>query len=139
MSKKGIVLIAFLILAGVGKAIHRVATHTDDLGKLGLNLASEPSALIRKDIEAYKKLRVAAQDGDAEAMLKMSELTKSGRVTDPSEPSHAYWIFQSAKAGYSIAVESARQECSLRQDLRQTDKLFDQECASNFGPQNTSR
>ncbi len=93
------------------------------------NVMSKPTARILKDAEAYKTLRVAAVRGDRNAMLKMSAMTTSGRVSDPGEPWHGYWMFQAARLGSQEATKSSRQECSNREDRRMTDRWFDYACS----------
>jgi hypothetical protein len=68
------------------------------------NMASEPIARSRKDADAYKVLRASAEKGDAAAMLRMSEMTSSGKVADPGEPWPGCWMFQAARLGNQAAI-----------------------------------
>lgn len=93
------------------------------------NMMLEPTAKILKDADTYKALRASAGKGDANAMLKMSAMTTSGRVSDPGEPWHGYWMFQAARLGSQEAVKNSHDECSTREDRRMTDRWFDSACS----------
>lgn len=97
------------------------------------NFAVEPVAANRKDADAYKALRTSAASGDASAMLRMSEMTSSGRVLDPGEPWHGYWMFHAMRLGSQAAARKTRNECSSREDIRASDHWFDAACAATDG------
>ncbi|MFZ4703418.1 MAG: hypothetical protein ACOYMG_25535 [Candidatus Methylumidiphilus sp.] len=97
------------------------------------DMAAEVMAKSRRDVEAYKTLRASAEKGDASAMLKMSEMTASGKITDPGEPWRGYWMFQSARLGSQAAARKSRDECSAEETRRATERWFDSACASSDG------
>lgn len=97
------------------------------------NMAAEPITKNRKDADAYKVLRTAAEKGDAAAMLRMSEMTSTGRVYDPGEPWYGYWMFQAVRLSNQAAAKKARDECSAREYRRATDRWFDTACGSTDG------
>ena len=97
------------------------------------NMASEPTAKTRKEVDTYKSLRVSAEKGDETAMLKMSEMTSSGKVSDPGEPWHGYWMFQAARLGSQAASKKAHDECFANNVSRETDRWFDSACAASDG------
>lgn len=97
------------------------------------NMATEPVSQNGKDAVKYKALRTAAEKGDTTAMLRMSELTSTGRVSDPGEPWFGYWMFQAARLGSQAAVKQTRSECVSREDRRVTDRWFDRACSSADG------
>jgi len=86
-----------------------------------------------KDIETYKALRASANKGDATAMIKMADMTSSGKVYDPGEPWHGYWMFQAARLGNQEAVGKFHDECFAGKDRRMTDRRFDSACFSSDG------
>ncbi len=95
------------------------------------NMMSEPTAIMFKDANTYKTLRAAAAQGDPNAMLKMSAMTSSGKVSDPGEPWHGYWMFQAARLGNQEAAKNSHLECSTREDRRMTDRWFDFACGQS--------
>lgn len=97
------------------------------------DLASDVVAKSRGDANAYKALRSSAGNGDAAAMLKMSEMTASGKVSDPGEPWRGYWMFQAARLGSQAAARKTRDECSSGEGRRATDRWFDSACGSADG------
>ena len=97
------------------------------------NMAAEVTAKSHRDSEAYKAMRASAEKGDASAMLKMSEMTASGKISDPGEPWRGYWMFQSARLGSQAAARKSRDECSAGETRRTTDRWFDSACASSDG------
>lgn len=97
------------------------------------DMAADVMSKSRKDADAYKALRASANKGDAAAMLKMSEMTSSGKVSDPGEPWRGYWMFQSARLGIQAAVRKSRDECSAGEGRRATDRWFDSACGSSDG------
>ncbi len=97
------------------------------------SMASEPIAKSRKDADAYKALRASAEKGDAAAMLRMSEMTSSGKVTDPGEPWPGYWMFQAARLGNQAATRKADSECAVDDVRRESERWFDSACASSDG------
>ena len=82
------------------------------------------------DANAYKYLRTSAGNGDATAMLKISELTASGKVSDLGEPWHGYSMFQATRLGSQAAARKSRDECSSGESLRATDRWFNSACGS---------
>ena len=97
------------------------------------DLASDVVAKNRADATYYKTLRAAAGKGDATAMMKMSEMTTSGKVSDPGEPWRGYWMFQAARLGSQAAARKSRDECSSGEIHRVTDRWFDSACGSADG------
>lgn len=97
------------------------------------NTLIEPIATNRKDLDAYKTLRISATKGDSSAMLQMSELTGSGKVSDPGAPYYSYWLIQAARVGNQVATRQLRKECSGHEDLRRTDRWFDSACEKTDG------
>lgn len=97
------------------------------------NLIADIVAKSQTDAETYKVLRAAAGKGDPAAMLKMYEMTSSGKVTDPGEPWRGYWMFQAARLGSQAASQKSRDECVASASRRKTDKLFDSACGSVEG------
>lgn len=97
------------------------------------NLALDPIAKNHRDADAYKALRAAAANGDASAMVKMWNLTVSGKVSDPGEPYHAYWLFQAVRAGSQQATQKLRNECAQSAEKRKADQWFDSGCRSVDG------
>jgi hypothetical protein len=97
------------------------------------DLAADVVAKSIGDANAYKSLRAAAGKGNATAMLKMSEMTASGKVSDPGEPWHGYWMFQAARLGSQAAARKTREECTSGESLRTTDRWFDSACWSADG------
>ena len=97
------------------------------------NMLTDPFARNRKDSEAYKSLRVAATKGDSDAMVRMSEMTISGKVSDPGEPYFAYWLIQAARAGNQAAARNLRDDCSGHEDKRRADRWFDAACGATDG------
>lgn len=97
------------------------------------DMAADVIANSRKDADTYKALRTSAEKGDASAMLKMSEMTASGRVSDPGEPWRGYWMFQAARLGSQAAVRKSRDECTAGDDRRATDRWFDSACGAADG------
>ncbi len=97
------------------------------------NFATEPMGLNRKDIEAYRSYREKAEMGDAQAYLKMSEMTSTGRVADPGEPWRGYWLFQSARLGSQAANKRFREECGTSSARRTSESWFDSACSSIDG------
>jgi len=97
------------------------------------DMAADVLAKNRKDADVYKALRVSASNGDASAMLKMSEMIASDRVSDLGEPWRGYWLFQSARIGSQAAIRKANEECARGDVRRMTDKWFDSACGSTDG------
>lgn len=97
------------------------------------DMAADVIAKSRPDKDSYMVLRASADKGDAAAMLKMSEWTASGRVTDPGEPWLGYWMFQAARLGSQAAARKSREECSIQEGRRSTDRWFDSACSSGDG------
>ena len=97
------------------------------------NMASEPTAKTRKEVDTYKSLRASADKGDVTAMLRMSEMTSSGKVSDPGEPWHGYWMFQAARLGSQAASKKTHDECSANNVSREADRWFDSACAASDG------
>ena len=97
------------------------------------DLASNILAKNRDDANSYKTLRAAAGNGDSTAMLKMSEMTASGRVSDPGEPWHGYWNYRAAQFGSEAAKKLWRDQCSAGERRRATDRWFDFACLSTYG------
>jgi len=97
------------------------------------NISIEPLAKSRSDIDAYKKFRESAVKGDSVAMLRMSEMTSSGRVSDPGVPYRAYWLFQAVRLGNQAASQRLRTQCSSENGQRQSDQWFDSACSTNDG------
>jgi hypothetical protein len=97
------------------------------------NFSAEPMGLNKKDLEAYRAYREKAEKGDALAYLKMSEMTSTGRVSDPGEPWRGYWLFQSARLGSQAANKRFREECGTSSTRRTSEPLFDSACASIDG------
>ena len=62
------------------------------------NFSSVISGKSQHDIDTYYSLRENAFIGDGSAMLKMSDLTRSGKINDPGEPYYGYWLFQALRA-----------------------------------------
>jgi hypothetical protein len=87
----------------------------------------------RKDADTYKALRAAAGKGDTTAMLKMTEMTASGKVSDPGEPWRGYWMFQAARLGRQAAIRKSHDECSVGKDRRARDRWFDSACGATDG------
>ena len=96
-------------------------------------LTADVAAKSRADANAYKALRASAGKGDSTAMLKMSEMTASGRVSDPGEPWHGYWTFQAARLGHQAAIRKMNHDCSSDESRRATDRGFDSACSSSDG------
>ncbi len=96
------------------------------------NTAVEPIAKIREDADRYKALRAAAMKGNADAMLKLSDMTLSGKVTDPGEPYHAYWLFNATRNG-ARATPKLQSECARSAELRRNDRWFDSACRTIDG------
>ena len=94
------------------------------------DLAADIVAKSADDANTYKSLRASAGKGDASAMLKMSEMTASGRVSDPGEPWRGYWMFQAAKLGSKAAARKTYEECSSGESRRAIDRWFDSACRS---------
>ena len=111
--------------AGVGNALPAVEPKPD--------LAAEVIAKSIGDANSYKSLRIAADRGDTSAMLKMSELTASGRVSDPGEPWRGYWMFQAARLGSKAAARKTLDECDSGESRRAIDRWFDSACRSADG------
>lgn len=97
------------------------------------NMDAEPIAKSRKDADAYRALRASANKGDAGSMLRMSEMTSSGKVTDPGEPWHGYWMFEAARLGSQAATRKTHDECAAHEDRRGTDRWFDSACGAADG------
>lgn len=97
------------------------------------DLAADVVARSKGDANSYKALRAAAGRGDAAAMMKMSEMTASGKISDPGEPWHGYWMFQAARLGSQAAAKKTREECSSGESRRVSDKWFDSACGSADG------
>jgi hypothetical protein len=97
------------------------------------DMAAVLVAKSRTDKDAYMVLRASADKGDVAAMLKMSEMTASGRVADPGEPWLGYWLFQAARLGSQAAARKSKEECSTREDRRSTDRWFDSAFSSGDG------
>lgn len=97
------------------------------------NAALQPIAQNPKDAETYKALRRNAEKGDSQAMLKMSSLTISGKVSDPGEPYHAYWLIQAIRVGSQQGPRQLRKECEQQKEMRKTDEWFDSACKSLDG------
>lgn len=92
------------------------------------NIALDPVGKSKKDLDTYKALRSKAQSGDTESMLKMSEMTASGKVSDPGEPFHAYWLINATRVGSQAASKKLQGECASKESMRNTDKWFDLAC-----------
>jgi TPR repeat protein len=122
---KGLEHLAASDTAKVGPALQAFESKPD--------MASDVMAMSRRDAEAYKAFRASAEKGDATAMLKMSEMTASGKIIDLGEPWRGYWLFQSARLGSQAAAQKSRDECSAKEGRRATDKWFDLACASSDG------
>lgn len=122
---KGLEHLAASDTAKVGPALQAFESKPD--------MASDVMAMSRRDAEAYKAFRASAEKGDATAMLRMSEMTASGKIIDLGEPWRGYWLFQSARLGSQAAVQKSRDECSAKEGRRATDKWFDLACASSDG------
>ena len=136
----GSFLAKFFKGAAGARGVERLAT--GDATKSGVVLqAAEPKPNLTTDVVAksledaktYKDLRASAGKGDAIAMMKMSEMTASGKVFDPGEPWHGYWMFQSARLGNQEAARKSQVECSAGRGRRTTDKWFDAACAAADG------
>ena len=97
------------------------------------DLAADVVAKSHGDAINYKALRVSAGNGDAAAMMKMSEMTDSGMVSDPGEPWRGYWMFQAARLGSQVAARKSRNECSSGESRRTTDRWFDSACGPSDG------
>lgn len=97
------------------------------------DMAADVIAKSRRDVDAYKALRASAGKGDVAAMLKMSEMVASGKVSDPGEPWRGYWMFQAARLGSQTAVRKSRDDCSAGEGRRATDRWFDSACGSTDG------
>ena len=97
------------------------------------DMAAEVMAKSHRDVDTYKALRTLAEKGDASAMLKMSEMTASGKISDPGEPWRGYWLFQSARLGSQAAARKSHDECSAGETRRATERWFDSACASSDG------
>lgn len=97
------------------------------------NLSLEPFAKNRGDTDAYKSLRVAATNGDAKSMLRMADMTASGKVSDPGIPYHGYWLVQASRAGLQNAMRRLRDECAGNQAKRVNDRWFDSACQNVDG------
>ena len=96
------------------------------------DLTADVMAEIKGDADNYRSLRIAAGKGDTSAMLKMSEMTTSGRVLDSGEPWRGYWMFRAARLGSQAAVRKARDECASGENRRAIDKWFDFACRSDY-------
>lgn len=97
------------------------------------DIVADVIAKSRKDADTYKSLRFLAENGDASAMLKMSEMTASGTISDPGEPWRGYWLFQSARLGSQAAARKSHDECFAGETRRATDRWFDSACTSTDG------
>lgn len=97
------------------------------------NITSEPLGKSRSDIAAYKKFRESAVKGDSVAMLRMAEMTSSGKVSDPGVPYRAYWLFQAVRLGNQAASQRLRTQCSSENGQRQSDQWFDSACSTTDG------
>lgn len=97
------------------------------------DLAADVVAKSKGDANVYRALRSAAGKGDATAMMKISEMTASGKVSDPGEPWHGYWMFQAARLGNQAAARKSHDECSSGERRRAGDRWFDSACGSADG------
>ena len=97
------------------------------------NTSAEPIAKSTRDAGAYKSLRTSAAKGDTEAMIRMANMTSSGKVSDPGEPYHGYWLFQASRAGNPAAIRLVGDECRQQDDQRRLDRWFDAACSSIDG------
>lgn len=101
--------------------------------------SSTISAKSMKDVEIYEALRQKAKGGDSGAMLKMSEMTMSGRINDPGEPYYGYWLFLAMRSvqqlGNSMTTvkKKAQDVCKNETNMRRTSGLFDTECSALDG------
>lgn len=92
------------------------------------NTHLEPIARSRNDAETYKVLRSSAEKGDTDAMVRLSEMSLSGKVRNTGEPYHAYWLAQAASLGNKVARTKLQSECSLSENKRRVDRWFDAAC-----------
>ena len=97
------------------------------------DLTAEIVAKTLGEANTYRSLRASAAKGDASAMLTMSEMIASGRVSDPGEPWRGYWMFQAARLGSQIAARNARDECFSGESRRSAERWFDSACQSSDG------
>ena len=81
---------------------------------------------------AYKLLQNKAIQGDSVAMMSMSDMNLSEKISDPGELHRAYWLFQASKVN-AQAVGKLRDECQRSVDKRLTDQLFNSACATTDG------
>jgi TPR repeat protein len=97
------------------------------------NLAAEVFARNARDADAYKVLRAAAGKGDPAAMLKMSDMTATGKVTDFGEPWYLYWLFRAVAIGSREAKKRSHEACDTSPNRRAADRWFDAACTEIDG------
>jgi len=103
------------------------------------NFSSVISGKSQRDINTYYSLRENAFIGDGSAMLKMSDLTRSGKINDPGEPYYGYWLFQALRStqvsanSTRMAKTKAQEVCRNEVDRRRSNRLFDTACSSLDG------
>jgi hypothetical protein len=88
----------------------------------------EPAGGSTKDMSLYQSLRKKAEKGDAQAMCRMADLTKSGRIIDSGEPYFGYWLIQATRLGSSDCRETMLRDCARRTEIREKDYWFDTGC-----------
>jgi hypothetical protein len=92
------------------------------------NMTLDPVGKNRNEIDTYKVLRTKAEKGDTDAMMIMSDMTTTGRVSDPGEPFHAYWLINATRVGSQAASKKLQGECASKESMRNTDQWFDLAC-----------
>ena len=115
----------------LGPGMESAATNMSDLKP---NFFSEVSGKTSVDIDAYRALREKAISGDSDAMLKMSDLTRSGQINDKGEPYYGYWLFEAVRSTHitnsmTTAKKKAQEVCKNETDVRRSNRLFDNGCS----------
>jgi hypothetical protein len=120
-------------LSAGDKANHAASSSIQAVIEPKANTLIEPVGQDRKDLDFFKSLRASAITGDSTAMLQMSELIASGKVSDPGEPYYFYWLIQATRAGSQSAIRRFNDECSRHEDKRKSDRWFDLACGNRDG------
>lgn len=113
--------------AVAGKALLTETPHTLAYPASKFSINPEPIAAKQEDLILYKQIKPLGEAGNADALLKMSQMTRSGAVVDSSEPHYGYWLFQAYRLGSQQASKQLSKECGDRQQ-RERDRQFDTVC-----------
>lgn len=113
-----------------GKALLTETPHTLAYPSSKFSINPEPIAAKQEDLILYKQIKPLGEAGNTDALLKMSQMTRSGAVVDSTEPHYGYWLFQAYRLGSQQAAKQLSKECSNRQQ-REQDQQFDVICRSS--------